>query len=89
MTPALSGRYAKGVCVMPILLWRWKEAFCGSSPEDFFRWCSRLRDAGIRFRTRTMRNSSLRARNGYHWHTTYYIYVRKNDCPKCEEIIRK
>ena len=68
-----------------ILLGTWQEAFSGTSPEEFFRWCSRLRDAGIRFRTRTVRGSAP-CRWG---HTVYYIYVRKNDAPLSEQIIRK
>ncbi|MGI6403479.1 MAG: hypothetical protein ACOX0K_04505 [Oscillospiraceae bacterium] len=67
------------------LLWRWEEAFSGSSPEEFFRWCRRLRDAGIRFRTRAVRSSAPCV-----WgNTVYYIYVKKNDAPLSEQIIRK
>jgi len=66
-------------------LWRWQEAFSSSSPEEFFRWCIRLRDAGIRFRTRTVRSNSPCM-----WgHTVYYIYVKKQDAPLSEQIIRK
>ncbi len=67
------------------LLWRWQEAFSGSSPEEFFRWCHRLRDAGIRFRTRSVRSSVPCV-----WgQTVYYIYVKKHDAPLSEQIIRK
>lgn len=67
------------------LLWRWQEAFSGSSPEEFFRWCGRLRDAGIRFRTRAVRSNAPCV-----WgQTVYYIYVKKNDAPMSEQIIRK
>lgn len=70
---------------LSLLLWNWQEAFSGSSPEEFFRWCGRLRDAGIRFRTRTVRDSAP-CRWGQ---TLYYIYVRKNDAPQSRQIIRK